>query len=91
MHALPFLAESAVVALPSDGFEGSTICCAYVSSAAAKIAPANVRKELARLIPGYMLPSRWLVLAELPKNQNGKVDRKALRELLERAPRAGGG
>ncbi|MBG6199727.1 acyl-coenzyme A synthetase/AMP-(fatty) acid ligase [Labrenzia sp. EL_13] len=35
-------------------------------------------KELGRLIPDYMVPSRLVVLSELPKNANGKVDRQGL-------------
>jgi acyl-coenzyme A synthetase/AMP-(fatty) acid ligase len=31
-------------------------------------------------VPSYMMPSRWLVLDELPKNSNGKIDRPKLRE-----------
>ena len=30
-----------------------------------------------------MLPSRWLAIDELPKNANGKIDRRALRERFE--------
>ncbi|WP_029062031.1 AMP-binding protein [Labrenzia sp. DG1229] len=35
-------------------------------------------KELGRLVPDYMVPSRLIVLSELPKNANGKVDRQGL-------------
>jgi len=30
-----------------------------------------------------MLPSRWLRLENLPKNANGKIDRRRVRELFE--------
>src|SRR5262249_33738085 len=82
LHTLRFVAESAVLALPSEGFEGTTICCAYVPGDGLKLAHANVRKELARLLPSHMLPTRWLALAALPRNQNGKIDRAAVRRLF---------
>ncbi|MDO9419806.1 MAG: amino acid adenylation domain-containing protein [Herminiimonas sp.] len=34
--------------------------------------------DLAKLLPEYMLPSQILILQELPKNPNGKVDRQQL-------------
>jgi amino acid adenylation domain-containing protein len=79
LSTIPFLRESAVVAIPTDGFEGMTICCAYVAADTA-VAAAGLRRELAQLVPAYMLPSRWLALEQLPRNGNGKVDRPKLRE-----------
>ena len=46
---------------------------------------ANLRKELAKGVPSYMLPSRWMILDGLPKNANGKIDRRRLKEEFERA------
>ncbi len=85
LHTLPGLRESAVVAIPTGGFEGHRICCAYALLAGQSLEPAAVRKALAELLPGYMLPARFLVLPELPKNQNGKIDRPALRQLFASA------
>jgi amino acid adenylation domain-containing protein len=75
------LQESAVVAVGSDGFEGNVLCCAYVPRAGGEVAPTILRQRLARVLPGYMLPSRWKQLDRLPLNQNGKTDRPALRQL----------
>jgi acyl-coenzyme A synthetase/AMP-(fatty) acid ligase len=36
-----------------------------------------------------MLPTRWLVLEALPKNQNGKIDRRGVRERFEAEVTAG--
>jgi D-alanine--poly(phosphoribitol) ligase subunit 1 len=38
--------------------------------------------ELRELLPNYMIPSRIIVKAELPKNPNGKVDRQQLQALI---------
>jgi D-alanine--poly(phosphoribitol) ligase subunit 1 len=39
---------------------------------------------LARFLPSYMVPSKLVVINVLPKNPNGKVDRKRLLNLLEK-------
>jgi acyl-coenzyme A synthetase/AMP-(fatty) acid ligase len=78
LHALPQLRESAVVAVQSEGFEGSVICCAYVPDDDA-VSLETVRKQLTELLPSYMLPVRWLRYKVLPKNANGKIDRPRLK------------
>ncbi|WP_437913601.1 amino acid adenylation domain-containing protein [Sorangium sp. So ce302] len=78
------LAESAVVAVAVDGFEGARICAAYVPMPGATRSPAELRAELSSCLPPYMLPARWLALDGLPKNPNGKIDHRALeRRFLE--------
>ncbi|RQP24384.1 amino acid adenylation domain-containing protein [Piscinibacter terrae] len=47
----------------------------------ATVDEARVREELRGTLPDYMIPRRVVRLQELPKNRNGKVDRKALAEL----------
>jgi amino acid adenylation domain-containing protein len=81
LHALGYLKESAVVGVETQGFEGTAICCAYVA-AEAGLKPGRIRSDLGRLVPNYMLPSQWMELDSLPKNQNGKIDRPRLRELF---------
>lgn len=78
LHAVTGVAEKAVVALPTGGFEGTVICCAFVPAPGSAITPAALRGALARSLPSYMLPSRWMQLDALPRNGNGKIDRPAL-------------
>lgn len=40
--------------------------------------PQRIKDELATLVPDYMVPSVLLVMAELPHNDHGKIDRRAL-------------
>ncbi len=82
LHAQDAVAEAAVVALPTSGFEGMAICCAYRSRPGEELPPAKLRAALAQRLPPWMLPGHWLPLTELPANQNGKVDRVRLRELF---------
>lgn len=82
LNALGELRECAVVAVETEGFEANAICCAYVPGEA-EVAPSRLRAALARSLPVYMLPTRWLAFDALPKNANGKVDRRALREGID--------
>jgi amino acid adenylation domain-containing protein len=88
LHSLPGLRESAVVAVPSEGFEGWQICCAYVPRPGDGVSPERLRRGLASLLPGYMLPSRWRSYEELPKNPSGKIDRPKLKDGFRAAPAA---
>ncbi len=83
LAALGTLEAAAVVAVASDGFEGATICCAFV--AADGTDEVEIRAALSEQVPRYMLPTRWLRCAELPVNANGKIDRPALRRRFEEA------
>ncbi len=74
------LRESAVVAVPGESFEGYMVCCAYVPGDAATVTPAGLRSELSRMLPEYMIPSKWRALDQLPRNPAGKVDRRRLKE-----------
>jgi amino acid adenylation domain-containing protein len=83
LAGLQALKESAVVGVQSGGFEGTAICCAFVLVDGSEIEAPDLRRELGRRIPAYMLPSHWLCLDVLPKNANGKIDRPKLRELFD--------
>jgi non-ribosomal peptide synthetase component F len=78
------LGECAIVAVDGGDFEGAVVCCAFAPLPGADPSPARLRSDLARLLPGYMLPSRWLRLDALPRNPNGKIDRPALKERFQR-------
>ena len=82
LNALDELRESAVVAIEVEGFEATAICCAYVAGDG-EVTTVGLRKALTESLPAYMLPSRWSSHDALPKNQNGKIDRRALREAFQ--------
>jgi len=39
-----------------------------------------VRSALSKVLPRYMLPTRWIAMGELPKNANGKIDTRLVKE-----------
>jgi len=81
------LGEIEAAASAADGVQ--ECCCLYEAAAdrialvyAACIGEAELRAFLADRLTDYMMPGRFLKLPALPHNQNGKIDRKALAELL---------
>jgi amino acid adenylation domain-containing protein len=85
LNALNVLEQCAVVAITSDGFEGTIICCAYVPLADAGINPIVLREKLSKLLPSYMMPTRWMAFDGLPINANGKIDRRRVKENFQQS------
>ncbi|MCB2298651.1 non-ribosomal peptide synthetase [Clostridium tagluense] len=52
------------------------LCVYYVSSKDYTV--AELREELEKNIPDYMIPSEFIRLDKMPVNENGKIDRKSL-------------
>ncbi|CAN5653085.1 hypothetical protein BH10ACT1_BH10ACT1_08130 [soil metagenome] len=82
---------AAAIATETDE-NGITRLIAYVVAAGhASPTTHTVRNELARRLPGYMLPSRIVFVSSLPQLPNGKVDRSSLGALIPLPePSAGG-
>ncbi len=76
------------VVLARRGPRNETALAAFAGGHAE--APA-LRAHLSRLLPDFMVPASFVILPELPKNANGKIDRAELLELPEEpaAPAAG--
>jgi amino acid adenylation domain-containing protein len=90
LNALGNLKETAVVGIETNGFEGVAICCAYAPMIGADLEPALLRSQLRSFLPTYMLPSRWMALETLPKNVNGKIDRRRIKDLFGDESAGGG-
>ena len=80
LNAVDAIQECAVVAIETDGFDGTVICCAYVPAPGREVTPVALREELSKALPGYMIPVRWVALERLPYNANVKIDRRKLKE-----------
>ncbi|WP_320068821.1 non-ribosomal peptide synthetase [Micromonospora sp. RTGN7] len=67
------------------------LLAAAVVPVADRVDVAELARRLAARLPEYMLPARWLPLAELPLGSTGKVDRGAIAALLAEADPTPGG
>ena len=60
---------------------GSALAVYAVPNQQHPVSVNELRRYLKRKLPGYMVPSKYVLLDTLPQNQNGKIDRQALLSL----------
>ncbi|MGH8549113.1 MAG: amino acid adenylation domain-containing protein [Methylococcales bacterium] len=75
--------ETAVVSV-SDGRGAQRLVAYVLAQDGDGVSTKSLRAWLREVLPDYMLPSAFIALPELPRNSNGKLDRKTLaaRELV---------
>jgi len=74
---------SRAVTVLLSGAEGDELAVAFAADRA--IEADEVLAMCKQKLPGYMQPSRIVQLGDLPRNANGKVDRGAMKALLQQA------
>jgi long-chain acyl-CoA synthetase len=75
--SLPGVREAVVIGVP-DKTLGEAIRAFVVPAPGATLDPRRLRFELTTRLENFMVPQEIVVLEELPKTPNGKIDRKAL-------------
>ncbi|MCL9779890.1 amino acid adenylation domain-containing protein [Vibrio sp. S4M6] len=78
--ALPGISQAAVVVNSSDDSAAPYITAFYVSPPQCDVNIETIRELLAKVLPYYMLPSRFYCVDRLPTLPNGKVSRAKLTE-----------
>jgi len=77
LMAHPLVARAAVAARSTE--RGESRLVAYVVPAGGSpLDRRGLRAHLRELLPAYMIPAVFVVLAEIPVTANGKTDRAAL-------------
>jgi amino acid adenylation domain-containing protein len=66
------------IAVQEDGERGKRLIAYAVPRSGETLTPADLRAHLAANLPDFMLPKAIIILASLPLNANGKIDRRAL-------------
>ncbi|WP_416955672.1 AMP-binding protein [Streptomyces sp. Agncl-13] len=84
LRALPGVENAVVVSLGEGAARGLVAFCA-----GSDLDSARLEGELRDELPAYMVPSRYVVLDQLPVNERGKTDREALAASLSPVASAG--
>lgn len=74
----PQVSDAIVRWVAADGQAKQLVAYVVAATPAAQPDPGVLRKFLEQRLPDYMVPPRYLVLAQLPLTANGKVDVEAL-------------
>jgi malonyl-CoA/methylmalonyl-CoA synthetase len=81
LDAIPGVRESAVVGLPDDDL-GELVVAAVSVTDDSGLDPVQIRDACRRSLAGYQTPKQVVLVAELPRNAMGKVEKNVLREHL---------
>ncbi len=85
----PSVRQAAAVAVPDEIMGNRIVACLSLQEGADADAK-EILHHCSRIIPHYMVPEAALFFLDLPRNTNGKVDRKKLlREVLENSQSLG--
>ena len=80
IRAHPRIRDVAVAGTQGASGAGTSLT-AYVVSEGSPLRDADLEPWLADRVPRYMLPDRYLSVADLPRTPAGKLDRRSLRNL----------
>lgn len=76
LSCIKSIAQGAVIHCEINGLSQ---IIAFVECKHDSLDSSGIRTALSKLIPQYMIPTRILICKQLPKNANGKLDRKKLK------------
>lgn len=77
LRSLPYINDAAAVEFFSPGREAQLV--AYLETVEGDpVTTTRIREDLKKTAPGYMTPSRFVMMEVLPKTASGKIDRTAL-------------
>jgi malonyl-CoA/methylmalonyl-CoA synthetase len=82
LDALPGVAESAVVGVPHPDFGEAVTAAVVLAPHSLSPTESEILAQLKTQLANYKVPKRVFLVAELPRNAMGKVQKNVLRERL---------
>ncbi|KAF0166241.1 MAG: long-chain acyl-CoA synthetase [Rhodocyclaceae bacterium] len=76
---LPGIIDCAVVGIPDDEY-GESLAAQVVAEAGATLDAEAIRRALSERIAGYKVPRQIDIVAALPRDDNGKVQKRKIRD-----------
>ena len=73
-NCLDYVSEAVAIHGHINGFSKIYL----VIGAGGDLGRERIKEDLSRLLPEYMIPAKICIVESLPKNSNGKIDRKGL-------------
>ena len=74
----PEIAEAVVTAVDGQGAQNRLVAYVVPAVHGNTLSPVRIRRALRERLPIWMVPTTIVALAEMPRNERGKVDRGAL-------------
>lgn len=78
LHKFPEIADCAVFGIPDEEF-GEALCVYIQPQEAAEVSVSDLRARLRENVAGYKMPRVWEFVAELPREDSGKIFKRKLR------------
>ena len=76
LNSIDFIEESAVVYIDNDKYKSKILACLRTENKDEN----QINSILSNHLPAYMIPDGYFYFENLPKNQNGKINRLKLKE-----------
>jgi long-chain acyl-CoA synthetase len=81
LYLHPAVAEAAVIGIP-DAVFGENICAVVQLKPGTQVTAEEIQQHLAQYVTKFKLPARVVFLSALPKNSNGKIVKRAIRNMV---------